>query len=100
MSGAASPGDDNLETPFLGTPCVFEQEIRCPMSRKQPHLVGDSQLLEQVDGVLHGLPVGAGAHYNANERLSHKEGDGSEDGERQDYGELPPDLVLRQARRQ
>ncbi|MEY2782776.1 MAG: hypothetical protein RLZZ134_835, partial [Pseudomonadota bacterium] len=39
--------------------------------RNDPSIVRDAKLLENLDCVLHGVPVRAGTHDDADERLSH-----------------------------
>ena len=44
---------------------VLEQQVGGPVGRHDPHLVGDVELLEDVDRRTHGGPVRGGAHHHA-----------------------------------
>jgi hypothetical protein len=41
------------------------------VGRNHAGVVSNAKLLENLDCVLHGVPVGAGTHDDADERLSH-----------------------------
>ena len=71
MGRAACPRDDGLQTPFSGALCVGKHIVRHSVGRNHASLVSDAKLLENLDCVLHGVPVGAGTHDDADERLSH-----------------------------
>ena len=47
---------------------VVEQEIGRAVCRDHAHFVRHAQAAQRLGGVLHGLPVRAGAHHDADER--------------------------------
>lgn len=71
MGRTASTGDDGLQAPLGGTVCIGKHIVRHSVRGNHSGFVRDAKLLENLDCVLHGVPVGAGAHDNADERLSH-----------------------------
>jgi hypothetical protein len=71
MGGAPSPSNDGLQAPLGSTFCVGEHVVWHSVGRNDPSIVRDAKLLENLDCVLHGVPVGAGTHDDADERLSH-----------------------------
>ena len=66
---AAGACDQHLEAARVRAGGVLEQQIGRAMRGHDAHLVGDRELLEHLGGALHGLPVGGGAHDDADERL-------------------------------
>jgi hypothetical protein len=57
MRGAAGAGDDGLQAPAGGRLGVGEHVVRHAVRRDHARLVGDVELLEDLDGVLQGVPV-------------------------------------------
>ena len=62
---AAGAGDDGHQAAGFGRGGVFEQQVRGAMGRDHAHFVRHTQLIQQVCGRLEGLPVGSGAHDEA-----------------------------------
>ena len=71
MGRAARTSDDRLQPPTGRTFGVGEQVVRHSVRRNDPRVVGDAKVLENLDCVLHGVPVGTGTHDDANKRLCH-----------------------------
>jgi hypothetical protein len=68
---AACARDDGLQAARSGGLCIREHIVRHSVGRNHAGIVRDAKLLENLDCVLHGVPVGAGTHDDADERLSH-----------------------------
>jgi hypothetical protein len=60
-----------LQAARSGGLCIREHIVRHSVGRNHAGIVRDAKLLENLDCVLHGVPVGAGTHDDADERLSH-----------------------------
>lgn len=67
----AGAGDDHLDTARLGLFGVLEQQIRGAVGGDHLHFVGDAQLVQHLDGVAEGGPVGLGAHDHAYQCAHH-----------------------------
>src|SRR5262249_8941274 len=67
--GAARTGDQDLEAARLGAAGVLEQQVGRAVGGDDAYLVRHPELLERVGGMAQRLPVGAGAHDDADERL-------------------------------
>ena len=59
---AARASDDGLEATFSRSFCVAEHVIRHAVGRNHLRLKSDTELLEDGNCVLHGVPVAAGTH--------------------------------------
>src|SRR6185503_1078460 len=70
VCGAAGAGDDDLDATALGAGGVLEEEVGRAVRRDYPGLIGHLQEVQDVGGVLQGLPVRLGAHDDADQRLS------------------------------
>ena len=65
MGGSTGSGDDGFE-PALGCQLgVNEHIVGHAVGRKYPGFEADAKLLENIDCVLHGLPIGVGTHDDA-----------------------------------
>jgi hypothetical protein len=71
MGCTARAGDDGLQTPLGRALCISKHIVGHSVGRNHAGVVRDAKLLENLDCVLHGVPVGAGTHDDADERLSH-----------------------------
>src|SRR4029453_8784260 len=60
--------DEDLEPARLGGARVLEEKVRGAVRGDHPHLVRHPEPLERLGGVAHGLPVGGGAHDDADGR--------------------------------
>src|SRR2546423_219268 len=72
MCGATSTGDYYLNSALFGGPRVLEQKIGGAMRRDDLRLVGNAKSIEDLRGVLHGVPIRLGAHDQSNERIRHR----------------------------
>ena len=71
MRRAARARDDGLQAAIGRALCIGKHIVGHSVGRNHAGVVGDAKLLENLDCVLHGVPVGAGTHDDADERLSH-----------------------------
>jgi hypothetical protein len=71
MGRSASTGDDHFDPPRFGCRRVLEEQIRRAVSGDHFRLVRDTEGLEDLRSVLHGVPIRLGAHYQSNERIRH-----------------------------
>ena len=69
MRRAARAGDDHLEAARLGAAGVLEEQVGRAVRRDDADLVRHAELLERLGRVPHGLPVGPGAHDDADQRV-------------------------------
>jgi hypothetical protein len=60
-----------LQAPAQGGLGVGKHVIGHSVRRNDLGFVRDAKVLENLDCVLHGVPVGAGTHDDANKRLCH-----------------------------
>ena len=79
MRGPASPGDDGLEAATDSAFGVGKHVVGHAVRREHPRLVGNAELLENVDCVLHGVPVGTRTHDDADLNIFHGDGTGPAD---------------------
>lgn len=67
VGGSARPGDDDPKAAMGGGGCIFEEPVGGAVGGDDGALVLDREIVERAAGVLHGLPVGGGAHDDADE---------------------------------
>ena len=67
VRGATGARDDDAETARLGGGGVLKQQVGCAVCGDNLHFVRYAERDKRIDGVLHGVPVGAGSHDDANE---------------------------------
>ncbi len=65
---AARAGDDGLQPAAFGAFGVGEHIVGHAVGGYNARLVRNAELFQNVYGVLHGVPVGAGPHDDANQR--------------------------------
>ena len=65
MSGAACAGDDDLDAAFFGVRSVFEEMVGRAVGRDDARFMWNTEGLKSLGGKFHGIPVGAGAHDDA-----------------------------------
>ena len=70
MGSAACAGDDDLEAALFGGFRVFEKQIRSAVGGDDTRFMWNTELGERPGGKFHGVPVGAGTHDDADERMS------------------------------
>jgi hypothetical protein len=61
--------DDHFDSALFGGGSVLEEQIRSAVCGHDLGLVRDTESIEGLRGVLHGVPIGLGAHYQTNERI-------------------------------
>ena len=69
MRGATGAGDDHLDSALLGSGGVLEEEIGRAMGGDDSCFMWNTKASESPGGVFHGVPIGAGAHDDADERM-------------------------------
>src|ERR1700687_1792574 len=69
MRSAASTGDDHLNSALLRGFGVLEQKVGSAMRRHDFRLVRNAKGVEELRGLLHGVPISLGAHYQSNKRF-------------------------------
>lgn len=69
MGRAACAGDDDFDAAHFGGPSVFKEQIGGTVGGYDAGFMWNMQLGERLGGELHGVPVGAGTHDDADERL-------------------------------
>jgi hypothetical protein len=62
MRSATGSGDDGLQTPTHRGLGIGKHIVGHSVRRDHAGFVRDAKLLENMDCVLHGVPVGTGAH--------------------------------------
>src|ERR1700674_4429789 len=70
MRGAACTGDDDFDPAFLRVGSVFEKQVGSAMCGDDACFMWNTELAKCFGGEFHGIPVGAGAHDDADERIS------------------------------
>src|ERR1700687_4288583 len=70
MRGAACTGDDDFDPAFLRVGSVFEKQVGSAMCGDDACFMWNTELAECFGGEFHGIPVGAGAHDDGDERMS------------------------------
>src|SRR5712664_3089398 len=70
MGGAACTGDDDFDAAFFGVRSVLEKQVGRAMCGDDARFVGNTELAERFGGVLHGVPIRAGAHDDGDEGVS------------------------------
>src|SRR6266446_1587609 len=70
MSGAASARDDDLNAALFRGGSIFKEQVGSAVSGDHARFMWNAELAERFGGKFHGIPVGAGAHDDANERVS------------------------------
>ena len=71
MCGPTRTGDYHLNPALFCRRRVLEEEIGSAMRRDNLRFVWDAQSIEDLRGVLHGVPIRLGAHDQSNERIRH-----------------------------
>ena len=69
MGGSAGTCDDHLNAALFGAGSVLEEQIGRAVSGDDARFMWNTEGLEGLGGELHGVPVGAGAHDDADERM-------------------------------
>src|SRR5260370_2727145 len=70
MGGAAWTGDYDFDAAFFGVRSVLEKQVGRAMRGDNARFMGNTELAERFGGVLHGVPVRAGAHDDSDEGVS------------------------------
>jgi hypothetical protein len=68
---APGSGNDGAQPSAHSALGIGKHVIGHAVGRNHPRFVADAKLLENLDCVLHGVPVGAGAHDDADLNISH-----------------------------
>ncbi len=70
MGSTACSRDDDFDAAFFGGGSVFEKKIRRAMRGDDACFVWNTEFAERFGGELHGVPIRAGAHDDADEGMS------------------------------
>src|SRR5260370_26142126 len=70
MSGAAGARDDDLNAALFRAGSIFKEQVGSAVSGDHARFMWNAELAERFGGKFHGIPVGARAHDDADERLS------------------------------
>src|SRR6266705_5528751 len=69
MGSAASAGDDDFDAAFFRVGSVFKKQVGGAVGGDDACFMWNTEGLERFGGELHGIPVRAGAHDDADERM-------------------------------
>src|SRR4029077_4501165 len=69
MRGATGASDDHLDSALLGRRGVLEEEIGRAMGGDDSCFMWNTKAGEKRGCVFHSVPIGAGAHDDADERM-------------------------------
>src|SRR4029077_8146080 len=67
MGGAAGSGDDDFDAAFFGVGSVLEKQVGGAVGGDDACFMWNAEGFERFGDELHGVPVGAGAHDDADE---------------------------------
>jgi len=70
MSCAARAGDDDFDAALFGSLGIFEEQIGCAVGGDDTRFMWNTKFREDLGGEFHGVPIGAGAHDDADEGMS------------------------------
>src|ERR1700693_2864592 len=69
MSSAACAGDDDFDAALFGGPRIFEEQIGSAVGGDDAGFMWNMEFGERLGSKFHGVPVGAGTHDDADERI-------------------------------
>src|SRR6266481_5925315 len=69
VGGTARAGDDDFDAALFGGPRIFEEKIGGAVGGDDARFMWNMEFGERLGGKFHGVPVGAGTHDDANERI-------------------------------
>jgi len=72
MSGAACARDNDFNASLFGGLCIFEEEVGSAVGGDNACFMWNMEFVERLGGEFHGVPVGAGAHDDADERFGRR----------------------------
>ena len=67
MSSASRARDDDFQAALLGGGSILKKQVGSAVRGNDTGFMGNTEASQDVRGVLHGLPVGSGAHDDAHE---------------------------------
>src|SRR5260370_42566228 len=67
MRGTACTGGDDFDAAFFSVGSVLEKQVGRAMRGDNARFMGNTELAERFGGVLHGVPIRAGAHDDGDE---------------------------------
>src|SRR5260370_14518111 len=70
MSGAAGAREGDLNAALLRAGSICKEQVGSAVSGDHARFMWNAELAERSGGKCHGIPVGAGAHDDADERVS------------------------------
>src|SRR5882762_682879 len=70
MRGASGTGDDDFDAALFGVGGVLEEKVGGAMGGDDARFMWNTEGFEGFGDELHGIPVGAGAHDDADEGMS------------------------------